>query len=320
MPTLDHTTDAKLDNFRLHLTDALIQGGQGQEAVVYLESNTFGNRFVGNQFHGTDGHSPAMHIQGGGHVINDNHLADGFQDLGCAYFGPDKVRDIVFAGNYISTGGPCILIEGTGVEFEESEHILIQGNWMTSFGNTETMIDIGSDVKGVFIDGNMLKMWDFGSAQTGIGVANGAEQIRIGENHFINDTGHVEVDNNAGTELIDRTLIEQTFFKSGALVAGAGTFEWPVRGNRRIEAIYFHVAGAPSGGPMWIDVNVGGTTLFTTQANRPTVADGVKTSADATPDITALSDGDLVTIDIDSDSGSPNGASDLLVTILHRLV
>ena len=56
---------------------------------------------------------------------------------------------------------------------------------------------------------------------------------------------------------------------------------------------------APTGASLIFDVNKNGTTLFTTQANRPTiVASGVSASV-ALPNVTTLALGDVITVDCD---------------------
>lgn len=67
---------------------------------------------------------------------------------------------------------------------------------------------------------------------------------------------------------------------------------------------------APSGGSVLVDINKEGTTVFTTQANRPAIPGGAnKGAASATPDVTALIEGDRVTLDIDTIGTTVAGAS-----------
>ena len=61
----------------------------------------------------------------------------------------------------------------------------------------------------------------------------------------------------------------------------------------------------------------GWTTMFTTQANRPTIALGEWNGAVATPDVVALTKGDLLTWDVDQDGGGATPTDyDLIITIL----
>lgn len=76
---------------------------------------------------------------------------------------------------------------------------------------------------------------------------------------------------------------------------------------------------APTGAGLIIDVNKNGTTMYTTQANRPTVAaDG--TSATATdPDVTSIAKGDKISIDIDQ-VGSTVAGENLSAIIICEVV
>jgi protein involved in polysaccharide export with SLBB domain len=60
------------------------------------------------------------------------------------------------------------------------------------------------------------------------------------------------------------------------------------------------------------DVHKNGTTIFTTQGNRPTITTGNTVSASATPDVTTLAAGDKLTVDVDSIGGP---AANAVVTV-----
>jgi hypothetical protein len=67
-----------------------------------------------------------------------------------------------------------------------------------------------------------------------------------------------------------------------------------------------------------VDVNKNGTTIFTTQANRPTVVAAANaTAADAVPDVTAIASGDYLTVDRDQ-VGSATPGSDLTVFVRYQ--
>lgn len=72
---------------------------------------------------------------------------------------------------------------------------------------------------------------------------------------------------------------------------------------------------APTGASIIIDVNKNGTTLFTTQGNRPTIADSGFTSGKVTNmDVTTVAAGDYLTVDIDQ-VGSTIAGGSLVVQI-----
>ena len=75
------------------------------------------------------------------------------------------------------------------------------------------------------------------------------------------------------------------------------------------------VKTVPTGAAIIVDVNKNGTTIFTTQANRPQIAIGESTGDSGTPDVTALAEGDKLTVDIDQ-IGSTIAGADLTVEVV----
>jgi hypothetical protein len=67
-----------------------------------------------------------------------------------------------------------------------------------------------------------------------------------------------------------------------------------------ITEVYLMVGTAPGSGKTFTcDVNKNGTTIFTTQANRPSIADTATEDTSGTPDVTALAKNDKLTVDVD---------------------
>lgn len=90
---------------------------------------------------------------------------------------------------------------------------------------------------------------------------------------------------------------------SGTLAVGTGatrlyndtTAAWTITSVRAT------VETAPSGGTVVVDVNVSGTTIFTTQANRPTIAAAGTTSGKVTNmNVTSVPAGGYLTVDVDT--------------------
>ena len=117
-------------------------------------------------------------------------------------------------------------------------------------------------------------------------------------------------------ELINVVLPGWTSFLTG--VASTGTkkdgFIAPCNLTLSFVSIYSDVA--PVGANLIIDINKNGTTMFTTQANRPKVLDGENAGADAVPDITAIAKGDRIDFDIDQIGSTTPGGNPLRVTIV----
>lgn len=77
----------------------------------------------------------------------------------------------------------------------------------------------------------------------------------------------------------------------------------------------FRAKTAPTSAAMIADVNVGGTSLWNaTQANRPTIAAAATSGTGTSFDTTTLSDGDVLTLDIDQvGSGTAGGQVTLIL-------
>ena len=106
----------------------------------------------------------------------------------------------------------------------------------------------------------------------------------------------------------------QTFTAPGTLsvYTGKSRFYCPVAFE--IGAILVAVGSPPVGSALKVDVNRNGSTIFTTQSNRPTISAGQYTDLSNTPDIATLSAGDYLTVDID-EVGSSFAGADLTVVI-----
>lgn len=73
---------------------------------------------------------------------------------------------------------------------------------------------------------------------------------------------------------------------------------------------------APTGTSLIVDVNKNGTTIFTTQGNRPQIAIGAHYDESGTPDITSFAKGDRVSIDVDQVGSTVKGGNDLIITVI----
>jgi len=101
----------------------------------------------------------------------------------------------------------------------------------------------------------------------------------------------------------------------GELEVATGDLRVPMSYAGDIVRIRFALGTAPTGSSAIADVNKNGTTVYTTQANRPTIADGANDSgAGTSPDVTAFVAGDYLTVDIDQ-IGSTTAGNDGVVII-----
>lgn len=108
------------------------------------------------------------------------------------------------------------------------------------------------------------------------------------------------------------------FSRAGTLATGTGTFRLynDCGDTLTIKSVRASVGTAPTGASIVVDVNIGGTTIFTTQANRPTIAASALTSGKVTNyNVTTIADGSYFTVDVDAVGATVAGA-DLTVQIL----
>jgi len=105
-----------------------------------------------------------------------------------------------------------------------------------------------------------------------------------------------------------------TFGTSGELETGTGALKLHAPWACTITNVTAAVGTAPVDASLIVDVNIDGTTAFTTQGNRPTITTGNTTDLSSTPDVTAVSAGEYLTMDIDQ-VGSTTAGSDLIVQV-----
>lgn len=103
------------------------------------------------------------------------------------------------------------------------------------------------------------------------------------------------------------------------LAVSTGTHRFYVHGPPgmiwTITGCWASVGVAPTGAAILVDINKNGTTIFTTQGNRPTIAaSGFASGRVANMDVATLADGDYLTADIDQ-VGSTIPGQDILVFI-----
>ncbi len=120
--------------------------------------------------------------------------------------------------------------------------------------------------------------------------------------------------------LHDVNIVKQTheWYISGSLATGNNQGGiWITPQSLTIEKAYVYCKNTGSAGSTIVDINKNGTTIFTTQANRPTLAfdDSDKKVVSGTPGVVELIEGDIITIDIDQIA---TGAADLSVILICR--
>lgn len=129
-----------------------------------------------------------------------------------------------------------------------------------------------------------------------------------------------------GTQAANKTYVDSlthtltfslsAYSKQGNLAVSTGTMRLPIDGTYTIVGTRLMVGTAPTGANLILDIKKNGTTIYTTQANRPTIVAGANSGGPgATPDVTSLAAGDYLTVDV-AQVGSTVAGSDLTVVIV----
>jgi len=109
------------------------------------------------------------------------------------------------------------------------------------------------------------------------------------------------------------------FAFTGTAVVTTGVLRWYNRTGRTLTVVGCWAAAntQPTGADLVCDVNKNGTTIFTTQGNRPKVVVSTNGGVLATPDVTSVTDGDYITVDLDI-IGSTIAGANVTVGVVYR--
>jgi hypothetical protein len=109
------------------------------------------------------------------------------------------------------------------------------------------------------------------------------------------------------------------FTKQGVLTVTTGVSRFYADDYYYITAARASVNTAPTGAAIIVDILKNGVTIFTTSANRPTIAISGFTGVSSAPDIPFVVPGDYLTVNI-AQVGSTVAGADLVVSVLGRKV
>ena len=105
-----------------------------------------------------------------------------------------------------------------------------------------------------------------------------------------------------------------TFSISGDLAVGLKNHRFYPPFDITISDMVLSVGTAPTGAAILVDVNRSGTTIFTTQGNRPTVAVSGFVDTAAVPDVTTVTTSQYLQVEVDQ-VGSTVAGADAVLTI-----
>ena len=116
----------------------------------------------------------------------------------------------------------------------------------------------------------------------------------------------------AAVQTVSKTIV---WTIKGTLAVGTNvSFEIPIPVDLTCINVWINVKDAPTGAALTVDVNIGGVTIFGTQANRPSIAAGATNDVSGAPSVTALHAGQILSVDID-EVGSAFAGADLVVSV-----
>lgn len=131
--------------------------------------------------------------------------------------------------------------------------------------------------------------------------------------------GAVEVFTAAAHALTDHTGITGcspgtlekgiAFYIDGELEVGTNAMSFVVPMDLTVTGGKLAVSTAPTDASLICDINKNGTTLWTTQGNRPTIAAAGSSASITAPDVTSLAQGDVISLDIDQVGSTIAGAN-----------
>lgn len=116
---------------------------------------------------------------------------------------------------------------------------------------------------------------------------------------------------------IDPVVVEKTiaFYIHGDLEIETNAMKIIAMDDMEIKEIKIELSNAPVSQALIIDINKNGSTLYTTQANRPTIPIASTTNTVSLPDVVTINAGDRITLDIDQ-----NGGGSLAISIKCEVI
>lgn len=109
--------------------------------------------------------------------------------------------------------------------------------------------------------------------------------------------------------------ITQTFSHGGVLTVTDGTSRLPILGGTySVQSVLAMVGEAPQGADIIVDLKKNGTSIYGSQAAKPSILAGTTVTTGGNHEATEVTTGDYLTVDINQ-VGSTNPGSDLVVAV-----
>lgn len=126
-------------------------------------------------------------------------------------------------------------------------------------------------------------------------------------------------DEAGNVRLLTHAIEAYPFTMPGTLTTKVGAGRVYMEGTYVVESVRASVGTAPTGAAVIVDVNRNGTTIYTTQTNRPTIAVSTQTATGGTAANGSFVAGDYLTVDVDQ-IGSTVAGAELVVVVRMRRV
>lgn len=116
---------------------------------------------------------------------------------------------------------------------------------------------------------------------------------------------------------IEPVVVKKTisFYVHGTLEVETNAISIIAMEDMEIKQIKCVVGIAPDTNSLILDINKNGSTIYTNQGNRPTIAVSATSATATLPDVVAISAGDIISLDIDQ-----NGGTSLSVSIKCEVI
>lgn len=316
----------------------IINRGESDEEKVLVESRSGTTLTFDASGRGYDGTSDQSHATGATvelivdavwlaevnshlNATADAHTTAEITDL--AEFIRDTIGTALVAGGNIditvSDGADTITIDvesltsGDVTDFTEAVQDVIGalasgGSALTmtyTDGSNTWVLDVNVDGSTIEVNADALRIKDLGVTTAKI-------------NDLAVTTGKINDDAVTKAKIAPSSRYQTAVFgRAGTLIAetGQGRFYFP-RASTIVSA-WASVGTAPTGASLIVDVNHNGTTIFTTQSERPTIAASGFYDESGTPDgDVTVAAGEYATVDIDQ-VGSTIAGADLTVGIVY---